>query len=70
MKKILILIPLMGFMFACTGEKKQTESANGTLEEQTEVIENSIQKVDETINASDVKMEKSQNEIDSLLNNI
>jgi peptidoglycan hydrolase CwlO-like protein len=70
MKKIFILVSLSGLIFSCSGERKHTESTSVESQEQVELIERSTQKLDETINSSYYEMEKNQNEIDSLLQNI
>jgi peptidoglycan hydrolase CwlO-like protein len=70
MKKYLFLIPFLGLMFSCSEDKKQTEMTPAELQEQIEVIEKSTQNLDESIHSSEHEMEKQQNEIDSLLNNI
>tara|TARA_R110002072_G_scaffold150355_4_gene298656 strand:+ start:970 stop:1182 length:213 start_codon:yes stop_codon:yes gene_type:complete len=70
MKKLFLLVPILGLMFSCSGEKKQTEKIPVELQEQIEVIEKSTQKLDDVIDKSDIEIEKNQNKIDSLLNNI
>lgn len=63
MKKGYFLIPVIGIMISCAGQSKKTEKANEELQMQ-------IEKMDETIKSSELEIEKSQTEIDSLLNNI
>lgn len=63
MKKCIFLIPVVGLMISCSGGAKQQEESSQTLQEQTEKIEKSIQN-------SEVEMEKIQTELDTLLNNI
>lgn len=70
MKKIFFLVPLLGLLSSCAGERKHTESTPVELQEQVEVIERSTQKLEETINSSSYEMDKNQSEIDSLLHNI
>lgn len=70
MKKLLIIIPFLGILLSCSGEKKQTETTNEELQEQIETIEKTTQQLDETIKSSIDELEKHQNEIDSLLNNL
>lgn len=71
MKKAIYLIPLLGLMFSCSGEKKQSEETTSEeLQEKIEVIENSAQELDASMDSSENKMEKNQREIDSLLKDI
>ncbi len=70
MKKIILLVSIFGLMFSCSGNKEQTEKISVEIEEQIEVIEKSTQTLDKSLKISDVEMEKNQNEIDSLLNEI
>lgn len=70
MKKLFGIISLIGILFSCSGEKKQTETTNIQLQEQIETIEKTTQQLDETIKSSIDELEKHQNQIDSLLNNL
>lgn len=70
MKKIYLLIPIVGFMISCSGEKKQTDKSTEALQNQIEGIEESTQKLDGSIMSLEKEMEKSQSEVDSLLNNL
>ncbi len=70
MKKIILLIPIIGLIIACSSETEQTEESLDVIQKQTEAIEESTQKLDEIIISSDAEMKKTQNEIDTLLNNI
>lgn len=65
MKKKFYLIPILGLLFSCAGEK-----APEKLQEQIESIEKSTEKLDESIKSSDFEMKKNQSAIDSLLNTI
>ena len=42
MKKNLLIIPLFGVMLACSEGKKETTQSSDIVEEQTELINNSI----------------------------
>jgi peptidoglycan hydrolase CwlO-like protein len=70
MKKILFLIPVLTLVYACAGETKPTEQTAEEAQQKIEAVELSTQKVEKSINASEVEMEKTQSDIDSLLNNI
>lgn len=70
MKKYRYLIPLLGLLFACVDEKKQAKKASEAVQEQTEIIVESTEKLDETMQSSNSEMKETQEEIDSLLNNI
>lgn len=70
MKKTFFLIPVLGLMFSCSGEKRPADQSPEVIQEQTQAIEESTQKLDESIKSSEYEMEKTQGEIDSLLNNI
>lgn len=70
MKKTFYFIPLLGLLYSCSGEKKQTEKIPEELQEQIEVIEKSTQELDESIDSSEDEMEENQREIDSLLKDI
>lgn len=66
MKKRIYLIPILGIMFSCSGEKKETQKTPELL--QTDTIE--TQDINDSINPSDYEMDQAQSELDSLLNNI
>lgn len=68
MRKIIYLIPILGLIYSCSGEKKR--KAQEVSQEQIEVIEKSTQKLEESIKSSEYEIEKKQSEIDSLLSNI
>jgi len=71
MKKMILLIPILGLSFSCSTETKQEEKSTEVLQEkEIEMIETSVEKLDETIKKSEIEMEKSQNALDSLLNDI
>lgn len=70
MKKYFLLVPIIGLMVSCSGEKKETEKTSDVFQDKIEAIENSTQKLDETMKNSEGEIEKQQNEIDSLLKNI
>jgi peptidoglycan hydrolase CwlO-like protein len=70
MKKIILLAPFIGLMIACSGGEKPSEEAMDPLQAQTEAIEASTQELNDSIQASDAEMKKTQQEIDSLLNDI
>lgn len=70
MKKNIFLILVIGLAFSCSsGTNHKEESSDNSLK-QAETIEKSIEKLDESIQDSEIEMEKTQNEIDTLLNNI
>lgn len=70
MKKSIFLIPVIGFLISCTGGTKEKKESSELSEKQTVEIEESIQKLDNQIQDSEVQMENTQKELDSLLNNI
>lgn len=70
MKKILLMVPILGLMLSCRGEEKQTEPVSEEVQEQVQEIEKSTEKLEESIHSSDSIMGKSQRKIDSLLSNI
>ncbi|MDX9846392.1 MAG: hypothetical protein RBT74_05370 [Tenuifilaceae bacterium] len=70
MKKHYLLIPVIGILLSCSSEKKQAEKDADPIQEQTVSVEKSIQQLDETLKAADAELEKTQSEIDSLLNDI
>jgi len=70
MKKHILIFVVLGLLFACSGESKQTEITTEELQQQTEVIESSMEQLDASLQSAETEMEKSQRSIDSLLNNI
>lgn len=70
MKNISHIILLCGLLAACSSEPKQNEETSNSSIKETEVIEESTQNLDKSIKESDLKMMKTQSEIDSLLNDI
>ncbi|TDU34299.1 hypothetical protein BXY82_2965 [Gelidibacter sediminis] len=70
MKKILYLLPLLGLLMSCTGEKKQSNETVEVNLEQTEALEASIENLDAAIESSELEIEQTQKEIDSLLDNL
>ncbi|MCK0125372.1 hypothetical protein MWU76_13315 [Gelidibacter sp. F2691] len=70
MKKILYLLPLLGLLMSCTGEKKQSNATVENNHEQTEALEASIEHLDAAIQSSELEIEQTQKEIDSLLDNL
>ncbi len=70
MRRSFYLIPVLGFMFACSGAQQSDEKSPEVLQQQIEAMETSVQQLDETIQSLDYEMEQTQSEIDSLLNNL
>ncbi|TXE07374.1 hypothetical protein ES711_11445 [Gelidibacter salicanalis] len=70
MKKTLYLLPLIGLLMSCTGEKKQSNAPVEVNYEQTEALEASIDNLDAAIESSELEIEQTQKEIDSLLDNL
>lgn len=70
MKKLFLLVPIFALLYSCSGENKQTEQAAEDLQQQVESIEQSTQQLDEVMDSSADELEKTQAEIDSLLNDI
>ncbi|MBA3899346.1 MAG: hypothetical protein H0X62_03910 [Bacteroidetes bacterium] len=69
-KKSLLLLPMLGLLFACSEETEQTTETNDVLQEQIITIEQSTQDLEESILSSEEEIEAAQNEIDALLNEI
>jgi hypothetical protein len=69
MKKVILIIPML-MLLSCGGGTKQEASAEDISETQTEAIEESTLQLEEAMSNSDTLLQKSQNEIDSLLNDI
>ncbi len=67
MKKIFLMLPVLGLMLACSGRSGQNAEAEAALQEQTEAIEQSAQRMEEVIEASAQEIDALQGEIDELL---
>lgn len=70
MKKYLLIIPIAGLMFACSGNSNNSDQNPEESQMQIEAVEESTQNLDETIESSEDEMIENQAEIDSLLNDI
>lgn len=70
MKKNLAFILILAFTVACSNEQTESTAPEETPQVEIEALENSIEKVDEAVQASEQEMKKNQDEIDALLNDI
>lgn len=69
MKKIILFFAVMATMASCSNGAGRQEESPEELK-QTQAIEESIQSLDSTMQDSEAMIEKTQNEIDTLLNDI
>jgi peptidoglycan hydrolase CwlO-like protein len=67
MKKIFLMLPLLGLMLACSGRSSRDAEAEAALLKQAEAIEQSAQRMEEVIEASAQEIDALQGEIDELL---
>lgn len=66
MKKSILLVPIIGFMVACSGGTDQPKETP----EQIQSIEQSTETLGSTVDSSKVEIDKAQGEIDLLLKDI
>ncbi len=69
MKKIILFIAAFGLMVSCSNNTGRQEESTEDLK-QTQAIEESIQSLDSSMQDSEAFIESTQNEIDTLLNDI
>jgi peptidoglycan hydrolase CwlO-like protein len=70
MKKLILLIPVLALMFACSGKTGQPAETLNATQEQTEAVEQSTRELDEVVNSSEAEIDTIQSEIDDLLDEI
>jgi len=70
MKRKYLLLPVIAFMFSCSGETKQPAETVDVSQEQSQNIEQYTESLEDVIYVSEEEIDTAQNEIDKLLNEI
>lgn len=74
MKKIFVMIPLLGLLLACNSNAKQADDVEETLTaaeiEAVEALETASESLEKTMKAAEEELQQLEEDIDNLLNDI
>lgn len=70
MKKGILLILLLGLLVSCSGGAGQKNKASEETKTQIEAIDQSVKKLENTIDSAKAKIDTLQSEVDGILSEI